>query len=150
MELNIENITFFEMSKRCIVKNDTYWNIPLANSVLNIQIKLLQGALADYEQLNDDVIAVYLTDIELRVTQDQFEQLMTPLPQPPSGLEYCSLDDAFVIEDDTFWIYNFELKTFFQSNAFPQILEGMTSCIDITDTYNRDDYGKTWVVLVSR
>lgn len=149
MELDLHDFTPIEVSKMAILKRDFSWTATPHASATIIEVKLFQGEIANYVENADGLIHIYFDHLTLKVTKPQFDDMVTPLPWPPEGLCYRSMDDAFDIEEEPFWIYDVETEAFMQASAFPTAVMNMDSCIDISEAYNRENYGITWVVLTA-
>lgn len=146
-ERDFSQFEFVEAPKECVLKNDIAWTVEGQGVFQTAEIKLHQGGIAEYGNLNPGCITIFFTDVSLSVTQEQFDQLMNALPRPPAGLIYRTLDDAFALEDEQFWIYDMESGAFLEASAFPNIVNNLYSCTDISKAYCQERYGKSWMVL---
>ena len=147
MELDLSQFELVEAPKECVLKNDITWTVEGKGVFQTAEVKLLQGGIAQYGNLKPDYITIFFTDVTLNVTQEQFDQLVNALPRPPAGLIYRTLDDAFALEDEQFWIYDMETGAFLEASAFPQVVNNLYSCTDISEAYCQEQYGKSWMVL---
>lgn len=147
MDFEFEDMIPISSLENCMLKADRAWMLGELNGAQSMRINLYQGMIGEYDRL-DDGVAVLFDNIELKLSLSQFDELFTPLPQPPQGLIFCTLNEAFDIENKEFWIFDMEAKTFLQASAFPQAIQNMNSCIDISSVYSRDRYGSDWAVLV--
>nr|WP_325259169.1 hypothetical protein [uncultured Oscillibacter sp.] len=150
MELDFSNFVFFDVPKECVLKKDIIWAVQRKEDGLTAEIKLYQGMIAQYDDLKADHITIYFTDISLSVTQEQFDQLANALPRPPAGLIYQTFDDAFILEDKPFWIYDIESGAFLDASVFPSVMNDLDSCVDISETYCQERYGISWMVLTKK
>lgn len=149
MELDMNDFAPIEVPKFAIMKKDFSWAGKPSATISIIEVELFQGDIASYGEKVGGLIPIYFDHLTLKVTREQFDGMVTPLPWPPAGLAYRSIDDAFDIEDEPFWIYDVETDAFIQASAFPTAIKNMDSCIDISEAYNREHYGVTWVVLTT-
>ena len=149
MELDLSGFKFVKAPKECVLKRDVTWTDTEKGSFLSAEIKLHQGAIAEYGNLKPDYITIFFTDISLNVTPEQFNQLVNVLPRPPAGLIYRTLDDAFALENEQFWIYDMESGAFVDASAFPNVINNLYSCVDISEAYCQERYGKSWIVLTT-
>ena len=136
-----------EAPKECVLKKKVTWAVEGRGVFQTAEVELHQGEIAQYGNLKSDYITIYFTHVSLNVTQEQFDQLVNALPRPPAGLIYRTLDDAFILEDEPFWIYDMESGAFLEASAFPNVTNNIYSCIDISEAYCREQYGKSWIVL---
>lgn len=147
MELDFSQFEIVEAPKECVLKNELTWTVSGNNVFQTAEVKLYQGDIAQYGNLKPEYITIFFENVSLNVTPEQFAQLATALPHPPSGLIYRTLDDAFALEDEQFWIYDMENGAFLEASAFPAVVNNIYSCIDISEAYCRERYGKSWMVL---
>lgn len=147
MDFNLEDMIPISPLENCMLKTDQTWMLRGLSGAQSIRVNLYQGMIGEYDR-TDDGVTVLFDNIELKLSFSQFEEIFTPLPLPPRGLMFCTLDEAFDIEDKEFWIFDMEAKTFLQASAFPQAIQNMSSCIDISSVYSRDRYGSDWAVLI--
>ena len=147
MELDLSQFVFLEPPKECVLKNDITWTIEGNGVFQTAEVKLYQGQIAQYDSLKPDCITIFFTAVSINVTQEQFNQLVNALPRPPAGLFYRTLDDAFTLEDEQFWIYDMKSGAFLDTSVFPQIANNLYSCTDISAAYCQEQYGKSWMVL---
>ena len=146
-EWDFSQFEFVEAPKECVLKNDIAWTIKGRGVFQTAEVKLHQGGIAQYGSLKPGCITIFFTDVSLNVTQEQFDQLMNALPRPPAGLIYRTLDDAFALENEQFWIYDMESGAFLEASAFPNVVNNLYSCTDISEAYCQKRYGKSWMVL---
>ena len=147
MELDLSQFEFVEAPKECVLKNDIAWTIEGKGLFQTAEVKLHQGVIAQYGNLKPDYITIFFTDLSLNVTPEQFNELVNVLPRPPAGMIYRTLDDAFALEDERFWIYDMESGAFLEASAFPNIVNDLYNCTDISEAYCQEQYGKSWMVL---
>ena len=146
-EWDLSQFELVEAPKECVLKKDIAWTIEGKGVFQTAEVELYQGGIAQYGNLKPDYITIFFANISLNVTQEQFDQLVNALPRPPAGLIYRTLDDAFILEDEPFWIYDMESGAFLEASAFPNVTNNIYSCIDISEAYCREQYGKSWMVL---
>ncbi len=147
IELDLSQFELVEAPKECVLKKAVTWTIAGKSDFQTAEIQLNQGEIAQYGSLKPDCITVFFTDVSLNVTQEQFDRLVNALPRPPAGLMYRTLDDAFALEEEPFWIYDMESGAFLDASAFPNAIKNKFSCVDISETYCQERYGKSWMVL---
>ena len=147
MELDLSQFELVEAPKECVLKTDIVWTVEGKGIFQTAEVKLHQGEIAQYGILKPDCITIFFTDVSLNVTQEQFDQLVNILPRPPAGLIYRTLDDAFGLENERFWIYDMESGAFLEASAFPNVTNYLYSCVDISESYCQERYGKSWMVL---
>lgn len=147
IELDLSQFTFAETPKECVLKNDISWTVSGKGIFETAEVRLHQGGIAQYGSLKPGFITIFFTDVSLNVTQEQFDQLVNALPYPPAGLIYRTLDDAFALEEEQFWIYDIESGAFLDASAFPSIVNDLYNCAEISEAYCQDQYGKSWMVL---
>lgn len=147
IELDLSQFELVEAPKECVLKNDVAWIVSGKGLFETAEVKLHQGAIAEYGSLKPDYITIFFADVSLNVTQEQFDQLVDALPHPPAGLFYRTLDDAFALEDGQFWIYDMESGAFLEASAFPSVISNLYNCTDISEAYCQEQYGKSWMVL---
>lgn len=146
-EWDFSQFELVEAPKECVLKNDIAWTVKGRGVFQTAEVKLHQGGIAQYGSLKPGCITIFFTDVSLNVTQEQFDQLVNALPRPPAGLIYRTLDDAFALEDEQFWIYDMESGAFLEASAFPTVVNNLYSCTDISEAYCQERYGKSWLVL---
>ncbi len=139
--------TFYDAPKLCVLRQDYLYTTALEKDVRQIKVKLFRGSLAEYSEVGENELEVYFENVVIRMTKKFFESLATPLSCPPNGLQYRTLDEAFMLEDEPFWICDIDSNTFVQASSFPRVINSMDSCIDISESYSREQYGVTWIVL---
>ena len=149
IELDLSQFEFVEAPKECVLKRDVTWTDTEKGNFLTAEINLHQGMIAQYGNLKPDYITIFFTDLSLNVTPEQFDELVNALPRPPAGLIYRTLDDAFALEDEQFWIYDMESGAYLDASAFPNVLNDLYSCVDISEAYSQEQYGKSWIVLTT-
>ena len=142
MELDLSQFELVEAPKECVLKEKVAWAVEGNGTFQTAEVELFQGEIAQYGNLKPDYITIFFTNVSLNVTQEQFDQLVNALPRPPAGLVYRTLDDAFALEDEQFWIYDMESDAFLEASAFPNIVNNLYSCTDISETYCQEQYGK--------
>ena len=147
MELDISGFELMETPKECVVTDTLAWTVEGKDVFQTVEVKLRQGEIAQYGNLKPDCITIFFTEVSLNVTQEQFDQLVNILPRPPADLIYQTLDDAFGLEDEQFWIYDMESGAFLEASAFPNVIKNLYSCVDISESYCQERYGKSWMVL---
>ena len=147
MELDLSQFEPVEAPKECVLKEKVAWAVAGNGTFQTAEVELFQGEIAQYGSLKPDYITIFFTNVSLNVTQEQFDQLVNALPRPPAGLIYRTLDDAFALEDEQFWIYDMETGAFLEASAFPQVVNNLYSCTDISEAYCQERYGKSWMVL---
>ena len=147
MELDLSQFKFVEAPKECVLKHDIVWTVEGKGVFQTAEVRLHQGGIAQYGSLKPEYITIFFTDVSLNVTQEQFDHLVNALPRPPAGLIYRTLDDAFALEDERFWIYDMESGAFLEASAFPNIVNDLYNCTDISEAYCQEQYGKSWMVL---
>ena len=147
MELDLSQVKFVEAPKECVLKHDIVWTVEGKGVFQTAEVRLHQGGIAQYGSLKPEYITIFFTDVSLNVTQEQFDHLVNALPRPPAGLIYRTLDDAFALEDERFWIYDMESGAFLEASAFPNIVNDLYNCTDISEAYCQEQYGKSWMVL---
>ena len=147
MELDLSQFELVEAPKECVLKEKVAWAVEGNGTFQTAEVELFQGEIAQYGNLKPDYITIFFTNVSLNVTQEQFDQLVNALPRPPAGLVYRTLDDAFALENEQFWIYDMESDAFLEASAFPNIVNNLYSCTDISETYCQEQYGKSWMVL---
>lgn len=147
MKLDLSQFELVEAPKECVLKEKVAWAVEGNGTFQTAEVDLFQGEIAQYGNLKPDYITIFFTNVSLNVTQEQFDQLVNALPRPPAGLIYRTLDDAFALEDEPFWIYDMESGAFLEASTFPSVINNMYSCIDISEAYCREQYGKSWMVL---
>ena len=147
MEWDSSQFDFAETPKECVLKDRVAWAVEGRGAFQTAEVELYQGEIAQYGNLKPDYITIFFTYVSLNVTQEQFDQLVNVLPRPPAGLVYRTLNDAFILEDEPFWIYDMESGAFLEASAFPNVTNNIYSCIDISEAYCREQYGKSWMVL---
>mgnify|MGYP001122885786 FL=1 len=147
MELDLSQFEPVEAPKECVLKEKVAWAVAGNGTFQTAEVELIQGEIAQYGSLKPDYITIFFTNVSLNVTQEQFDQLVNALPRPPAGLIYRTLDDAFALEDEQFWIYDMETGAFLEASAFPQVVNNLYSCTDISEAYCQERYGKSWMVL---
>jgi len=147
IELDLSQFKLVEAPKECVLKNNVTWTVEGMGIFQTAEVKLYQGGIAQYGSLKPDCITIFFTDVSLNVTQEQFNQLVNALPRPPAGLMYRTLDDAFALEEGPFWIYDMDSGAFLEASAFPNVVNDLYSCTDISEAYCQERYGKSWMVL---
>ena len=147
MELDLSQFEFVEAPKECVLKRKVAWAVEGNGAFQTAEVELPQGEIAQYGNLKPDYITIFFTNVSLNVTQEQFDQLVNALPRPPAGLIYRTLDDAFALENEQFWIYDMESGAFLEASAFPNVVNNLYSCTDISEAYCQERYGKSWMVL---
>jgi len=147
IELDLSQFELVEAPKECVLKSDIAWTVAGKGVFQTAEVKLHQGGIAQYGSLKPGCITIFFTDVSLNVTQEQFDQLANALPCPPAGLIYRTLDDAFALENERFWIYDMESGAFPEASAFPNVVNNLYSCTDISEAYCQERYGKSWMVL---
>lgn len=147
MELDLSQFELMEAPKECVLKEGISWTVPGKGVFETAEVTLRQGWIAQYGSLKPGYVTIFFTDVSLNVTQGQFDQLVNALPRPPAGLIYRTLDDAFALEDEQFWIYDIESGAFLEASAFPSVINNLYSCTDISEAYCQEQYGKSWMVL---
>ncbi len=147
MELDLSQFELVKAPKECVLKRAVTWTIVGKGSFQTAEIQLNQGEIAQYGSLKPDCITIFFTDVSLNVTQEQFNRLVNALPRPPAGLMYRTLDDAFALEEEPFWIFDMESGAFLDTSAFPNAVNNLSSCVDISEAYCQERYGKSRMVL---
>ena len=119
IELDMSQFEPVEAPKECVLKDDFTWTDMGKDAYLMLKVELYQGQVAQYGNLKPEYITIFFENVSFNVTQEQFDRLVIALPRPPAHLVYRTLDEAFALEDEPFWIYDMESGAFVEASAFP-------------------------------